>query len=108
MTYVVQHPCRRRSSKRDGNHLPLAGRGRPEKVKRKFFAALLNSKPITPRHQPPKAISEKISSLVADEDRRFFRDFEDFAEVVNWWLADEHVGSSWRIARHRTQVSVFR
>jgi hypothetical protein len=66
---------------------------RPEKVKRKFFDALLNGEPITPRHQPPRA----VSSLASDEDRRFFRDFEDFAEVVNWWLADEHIGSSWRL-----------
>jgi hypothetical protein len=24
-------------------------------------------------------------------------DFEDFADVVNWWLADEYVGSRWRL-----------
>lgn len=57
---------------------------RPEKVKRKFFSALLNSEPITPRHQPPRAIGEGLGSYVSDEDRRFFRDFDDFAEVVNW------------------------
>ena len=27
----------------------------------------------------------------------FFADFADFANVVNWWLADEHVGSRWRL-----------
>jgi hypothetical protein len=27
----------------------------------------------------------------------FFSDFAEFADVVNWWLADEHVGSRWRL-----------
>jgi hypothetical protein len=57
---------------------------RPEKPKDKFFAALLDSKPVTPRHQPPKAISE----LASDADRRFFEDFKDFAHIANMWLAD--------------------
>jgi hypothetical protein len=70
---------------------------RPEKVKKKFTAALLHGEPITPQHQPPKAIGERFGSLVTDEDRRFFKDFTDFAEVVNWWLSSEHLGSPWRL-----------
>jgi len=37
---------------------------KPEKLKRKFTAALLHDEPITPRHQPPKAIGERFNSLV--------------------------------------------
>jgi hypothetical protein len=70
---------------------------RPEKVKRKFTAALLRGEPITPQHQPPQAIGERFSSLVSTEDQQFFEDFADFADVVNWWLADAHDGSPWRL-----------
>jgi hypothetical protein len=31
---------------------------RPEKLKKKFFAALMDDKPIVPRHQRPKSIGE--------------------------------------------------
>jgi hypothetical protein len=37
---------------------------KPEKLKRKFTAALLHGEPITPRHQPPLAIGERFNSLV--------------------------------------------
>jgi hypothetical protein len=70
---------------------------KPPKPKKKFRNALLYSKPITPKHQPPKTIGESIPSLVRKEDRLFFADFADFADVVNSWLADEHIGSSWRL-----------
>jgi hypothetical protein len=29
--------------------------------------------------------------------QQFFADFEDFADVVNWWLAAPHVGGPWRL-----------
>jgi hypothetical protein len=32
---------------------------------------------------------------VDDDDRRFFADFAEFADVVNWWLVDD--GSRWRL-----------
>jgi hypothetical protein len=67
------------------------------KLKKKFLKQLLDSDPITPKHQPPKAIGGKFDSLVSKEDRVFFADFTDFAAVVNWWLADEYVGSRWRL-----------
>jgi len=66
---------------------------KPPKPKKKFVTELLRSKPIAPKHQPPKSIGESIPSLVTEEDRLFFGDFADFAAVVNWWLADEHVGA---------------
>jgi hypothetical protein len=69
------------------------------KPKKKFLTALLHSEPITPKHEPPNTVSGEndFPSLVTNEDRLFFGDFADFAAVVNWWLADEHVGSPWRI-----------
>jgi hypothetical protein len=70
---------------------------RPPKPKKQFIAALLHSKPILPKHRPPKVIGEAFTSLVSEEDRKFFKDFEDFADVVNWWFADEHVGTRWRL-----------
>ena len=70
---------------------------RPEKIKKKFRKQLYDTKPITPKHRPPKAIGGQFESLVSKEDRVFFADFADFANVVNWWLADEHVRSRWRL-----------
>ena len=66
---------------------------RPPTPKKKVIAALLHSEPIAPKHQPPKTIGEKFPSLITEEDRLFFDDFEDFAAVVNWGLADE----PWRL-----------
>ena len=59
--------------------------------KKKYLRKLLHSEPITPKHEP----SVKLPPY--DDDRRFFVDFKDFAEVVNCWLADEHVRSRWRV-----------
>ncbi len=70
---------------------------KPRKPKKKFFAILLHSKPILPKHQPAKTVGEEFSSLITKEDRLFFDDFADFAAVVNWWLADEYVGGPWRL-----------
>jgi hypothetical protein len=68
---------------------------KPAKLKKKFIAALRTDKPIVPNHRSPKAVGESIG--LRDEDRQFFGDFEDFANVVNWWLADPHVGGPWRL-----------
>jgi hypothetical protein len=70
---------------------------RPEKIKKKFRKQLYDTKPITPKHRPPKVIGGQFESLVRENDRAFFADFADFANVVNWWLADEHVRSRWRL-----------
>jgi hypothetical protein len=70
---------------------------KPPKPKKKFFATLLHSKPIVPKHQPAKTVGEKFSSLITKENRLFFDDFADFAAVVNWWLADEYVGGPWTL-----------
>jgi hypothetical protein len=67
---------------------------KPPKFKKKFLNALLHSEPIAPRHDSPKTIS---GSLVTPDDRVFFSEFTHFAAVVNWWFADRHVGSPWRL-----------
>jgi hypothetical protein len=74
----------------------VARRQQPN-FKKKFIKRLLQSEPITPKHQPPKTIGDGFESLVSKEGRLFFHDFVDFAAVVNWWLADEYVGSRWRL-----------
>jgi hypothetical protein len=70
---------------------------RPEKLKKKFLNQLWHSKPITPKHQPPAPLKPDewgINSRVL----QFFSDFEDFANVVNWWLSsDIELDSPWRL-----------
>jgi hypothetical protein len=66
---------------------------KPAKLKKKLVSALLSSEPIVPNHRPP-VIGE---GFLSKAERQFFIDFEDFADVVNWWLADEHVGTRWRL-----------
>src|SRR5215831_4387881 len=70
---------------------------RPERLKKKFISALVRGAPITPRHQPPKAIGEGFDSLVGNDDRQLFKDFAEFADVVNWWLVETDGGSPWRL-----------
>jgi hypothetical protein len=70
---------------------------KPPRPNKRFLKELLHSEPITPKHNPPKAAGGEYSGLVDDEDRRFFADFAEFADVVNWWLAEEYVGSHWRL-----------
>ena len=69
---------------------------RPEKLKKKFRNLLWHSQPITPKHQPPPPL-KKGKWGVDEEEIQFFSDFEDFANVVNWWLADEHNQRPWRL-----------
>lgn len=70
---------------------------KPAKLKKKFIHSLLRSKPLVPKHQPAKAIGEGWQSHVMDNDRQFFHDFDDFADVINWWLAEDPSGSPWRL-----------
>lgn len=69
---------------------------RPQRLKKQFFDRLLRSDPITPKHEPPPPL-KKDEWWVNEGVMKFFDDFEDFGYVVNWWLADEHVGSHWRV-----------
>lgn len=72
---------------------------RGSRPKTEFYEALRNGDPITPRHDRPAAIGDSYSSsyLVADDDRRFFEEFFDFGDVLNWWFADDYSDSRWRI-----------
>lgn len=70
---------------------------RPAGLNKKAAKALWHSDPILPRHDPPKAVGGKLPSLHDDVDRTFFEDFRDFADVVNWFLADKYVGSRFRL-----------
>jgi hypothetical protein len=70
---------------------------RPAGLNKKAAKALWHSDPIVPRHDPPKAVGGDFPSLVHDADRTFFDDFKEFADVVNWWFADEYVGSRFRL-----------
>jgi hypothetical protein len=75
----------------------MAGKsnGRP-KLNKKVSTALWRSDPIIPKHDPPKP-GANFSSLADDEDRQFFADFKEFADVVNWWLAGEFTASRFRL-----------
>jgi hypothetical protein len=70
---------------------------RPLGLNKKAEKALWRSDPIVPKHTPPKAAGASVPSLVDDEDRRFFEEFKEFADVVNWWLSDEFINSSFRL-----------
>jgi hypothetical protein len=68
---------------------------RPEKLKKKFLKRLFESKPITPKHEHPPPLKEGYG--VGNKELQFFNEFGHFANVVNWWLADPHVGGPWRL-----------
>jgi hypothetical protein len=70
----------------------------PEQLKKKFLNQLWRGKPITPKHQPPAPLKPDAWGVGA-HDLRFFTDFKDFANVVNWWFADEDLGrrAPWRL-----------
>src|SRR5437762_5107497 len=50
--------------------------------KLKFLGKLLNGKPITPNHTP-SSLRNGTELRITDEDRRFFSDFEMFADALN-------------------------
>jgi hypothetical protein len=70
---------------------------RGPKLNKKAATALWRSDPIIPKHDPPKTAGGEYSSTARNIDRRFFADFKDFADVVNWWLADEFRASRFRL-----------
>lgn len=65
---------------------------KPPYPKKKFARSLWGGEPIVPRHRRPAS-----TDAWSDQDKLFFSDFADFGDVVNWWLADEYVGSPWRL-----------
>jgi hypothetical protein len=60
---------------------------RPAGLNKKAAKALWHSDPIVPQHHPPNFPSGRYASLHSDEDKAFFFDFREFADVANRWLA---------------------
>ena len=59
------------------------------RLKKKAAKALWDSDPIVPRHNPPNVSFGELHGLARDSDERFFADFKDFADIVNWQLGEE-------------------
>jgi hypothetical protein len=59
------------------------------RLKKKFEKQLWEGGPITPIHNPPKAPGGNWGGRVTDAGRRFFTDFNEFADVVNWDLSQK-------------------
>lgn len=72
-------------------------------LKRKYAKLLWDSDPIKPKHARPEP-----PSYSRTEERRFFADFADFGDVVNWWLADEYVHSRWRLQELPDNIAKLR
>jgi hypothetical protein len=53
-------------------------------LKKKFRKALLESKPIVPKHNKPR-----FEHGLHEGEANFFYEFDDFADVMNWYLADD-------------------
>src|SRR6478672_13401051 len=80
--------------------------------KRKFLGKLLNGKPITPNHTL-SLLRNGIELRITDEDRRFFSDFEVFADALNhrfepkepWRLQERSDAELTGAARNRSTVA---
>lgn len=70
---------------------------RPAGVNKKAAKALWNSDPIVPRHEPPNFVGRDNPGWGDDAARTFFDDFKEFADVVNWWLADKYIATRFRL-----------
>jgi hypothetical protein len=77
--------------------LILAGRqtdvikaNKPARLNKKAAKLLWQSDPIVPQHNPPKIDVSKFSGVCARSEREFFRDFEQFADVINSALTKSH------------------
>jgi hypothetical protein len=68
-----------------------------KQLKKKFRKALWERNPIEPKHNKPRF--EPLSNSRNDAEAKFFYDFDDFADVMNWYLADADINSSpwWRL-----------
>jgi hypothetical protein len=66
-----------------------------KQLNKKFRKALWESNPVEPKHDKPKF--EPFRNVVAEWEAKFFYDFADFADVMNWYLADDAISSPWRL-----------
>jgi hypothetical protein len=78
---------------------------RGDRPKKKVYRDLVHGEPISPKHQRPQAIGDAYPTLAGDIDRQFF--ISEFGDVMNWWFADEHTRSRWRIQElPKTELSI--
>jgi hypothetical protein len=70
---------------------------RPARLHKTAARLLWRSDPIVPQHEPPNVDVGKFTGIYARAYREFFVDFKEFADVINWWLADKHVASGFRL-----------
>ena len=66
-----------------------------KQLKKKFRKALWESNPIAPKHNKPKF--EPFSSREEWGEAKFFYEFDDFADVMNWYLAEDYITSPFRL-----------
>jgi hypothetical protein len=66
-----------------------------KQLKKKFRKALWESNPIEPKHDKPKI--ESPYNVFDEYEAKFFYEFDDFADVMNWYLADDVSTSPWRL-----------
>jgi hypothetical protein len=67
------------------------------RLNKKAATALWHSEPIVLKHDPPRTAGGHFSSFAGEEDRQFFADFREFADVVNSRLTDEYTASRFRL-----------
>jgi hypothetical protein len=66
-----------------------------KQLNKKFRKALWESGPIEPKHEKPKIVSPY--NHFDEYEAKFFSEFDDFADVMNWYLADDAITSPWRL-----------
>src|SRR5215210_6003922 len=64
----------------------------PKRLKKAFIRDLRSSEPIQPK---PQKLA--FSALATDQDRRFARDFDEFADILNSWLSRDTNLKPWRV-----------
>jgi hypothetical protein len=75
---------------------------RPARLSRKAAKLLFRSDPIVPRHEPPEIDVRRFSGNSVRSKREFFRDFKEFADVMNSGLAESY-GNRFTPSRFRLQ-----
>ena len=71
-----------------------ANQPKSKQLSKKFRKALWESNPIEPKHKKPKF--EPLRRSFAEWEAKFFYEFDDFADMMNWYLADDVINSRWR------------
>jgi hypothetical protein len=73
---------------------------KPPRPNKRFLKKLFDSEPISPQHEspnePPMVAGDGLHARCRAVERRFFADFAEFADIVNWWF-DKYVKRPWRL-----------